>query len=114
MNQTGVSGTAKSTLRRSANTHRQAILPHCFLFLASFMSGNRTICWPSRPLYPQQKKGHPRMVMRKLGYLGLTAALVFSFGGIGEEKEKKSHFGGGGHLGGCFIFGQKGGGLRGR
>src|SRR3954452_11826938 len=114
MNQTGVSGTAKSTLRHSANTHRQAILPHCFLFLASFMSGNRTICWPSRPSYPQQKKGHPRMVMRKLGYLGLTAALVFSVGGVAEAKHRHSHSGGSAHSGLASMYGTKGDGYAGR
>src|SRR3954447_23100847 len=115
MNQTGVSGTAKSTLRRSANTHRQAILPHCFLFLASFRSGKRTICWPSRPSYPQQKKGHPRMVVRKLGYLGLTGLLVLSVTSVAEARNhKQSHSGGNSHSVLASVYASKADGYAGR
>src|SRR4051812_23896872 len=114
MNQFRVSGTARSTLHRSTNTHSIAYSATLSPLSSQLHVGKSHDLLVKSSLYPQQKKGHPRMIMRKLGYLGLTAALVFSGGGVAEAKHRHSHSGGSAHSGLASMYGTKGDGYAGR
>src|SRR3954468_6995497 len=114
MNQFQVSGTARSTLLRSANTHAIGRSATLFPLSSQLHVGKWHDLLAKSSLYPQQKKGHPRMIMRKLGYLGLTAVLVFSVGGVAEAKHRHSHSGGSAHSGLASMYGTKGDGYAGR
>src|SRR4051812_36003145 len=114
MNQFRVSGTARSTLHRSTNTHSIAYSATLSPLSSQLHVGKSHDLLVKSSLYPQQKKGHPRMIMRKLGYLGLTAALVFSVGGVAEAKHRHSHSGGSAHSGLASMYGTKGDGYAGR
>jgi rare lipoprotein A len=51
------------------------------------------------------KEGTPRMVMRKLGYLGLAGLLVLSVANVAEAKNSKhSHSGGNTHSGLASVY----------
>jgi peptidoglycan lytic transglycosylase len=50
------------------------------------------------------KEGTPRMVMRKLGYLGLTGFLLLSVANVAEARHHSKHSGGNTHSGLASVY----------
>src|SRR5262249_5687410 len=106
----------RNTVRHSVNTLILAASATLIPSSSQLQAGKSYDLLAKRSPVSTQKKGTPRMVMRKLGYLGLTGLLLLSVGSVAEAKHHSKHSRSGGrtHTGMASMYGNKAEGYAGR
>ena len=87
----GIDRTSNYTAFARASTLGQWNPRHIITFLSASSGSGTGRLLANRGPSSTTKEGTPRMVMRKLGFLGLAASFALAFAGVAEAKHHSRH-----------------------